>query len=759
MTRTSTIVSLVTAFILAVGVAATAVILWPKGEPQRILESISIKIMPKTMFLVDEALSVTGGMLSAKYSDNTYDDVAMTVSMITAGFDSSELTPSQVLTVKYNNKTTTYSIKVVEVSALDIRSSPIKSRYFVGKEEPLSLVGGTLNVQYFDGEETDTEIVTMTADMVSGFDNEVLAAESQTITVEFGGLSGTFNINFVEVSVFRLSIVSLPDKLTYGKDEFLDVTGGSFKAFYTDGTVGDAVDLTLTHVGYAGGFQFVGEGEHGFQITYEGFTSSSNLLNVVAEFELDEIYLSESWGVFEEYEGTITIAQDTTLKNWADSAGYVLGCKYLHDGSEFNIGLDNASITGFDTSELGTFTMEISYRGVTKTYSYTVVAAVVDWVNIETYKIRQYYAVGEEIDLTGLILETRYTNGLYQIEDGAGLVAVEDFDSSIEATINVKITYLTYETTFTVYILEDVSVLLTEFLTFIQDIPTMDDYLDAIVFGGFSGTKWDNFDDAAELYRIKLSPAQLASVSGSDLDNFQAFLELYNFEIMYQANTGLADDFIQDVLSGMPEDIRKAISDGNFEVLLLNLEQLMQARSQIYDYVGSLDFGGYEAEVQAAYMLELDIMFLLPCEILQILNQLPFIATDIAPSQYGLVYELVNIIYNQEHPAISLYATLHVFNLADAKTGNGFMYIIEILATTTFADLGIYGFQAMNQGIDFIQNTLVSSPDEQGVIDDYEAFMEAYEKLNEYGKNVITNALGISLVNAIKVYNEIIAAL
>ena len=84
-------------------------------------------------------------------------------------------------------------VKVTEAQpgSISITSTPYKTSYYVGEE--LNLDRLTVEAVYSDG---STSVVTVTSDMVSGFDSS--AVGNQTLTVTYGDCTATFDVEVVE---------------------------------------------------------------------------------------------------------------------------------------------------------------------------------------------------------------------------------------------------------------------------------------------------------------------------------------------------------------------------------------------------------------------------------------------------------------------------------------------------------------------------------------------------------------------------------
>ena len=65
----------------------------------------------KKNYSVGESLDVTGGVITATYSDNSTKDIDVTADMV-SGFNSAAVAEQQALTVTYGTKTLVYNIEV-----------------------------------------------------------------------------------------------------------------------------------------------------------------------------------------------------------------------------------------------------------------------------------------------------------------------------------------------------------------------------------------------------------------------------------------------------------------------------------------------------------------------------------------------------------------------------------------------------------------------------------------------------------------------
>ena len=140
----------------------------------------------KKEYRIGDAIDLTGGSITEVYASgklgNKYE---LTNSMI-SGFDSTTPGTKQI-TVTFNNKTYQYSVTVKDRTlGISIKTLPNKLEYKKG--ENLDLTGATLNVV----KESGTQVIKITADMVSGYDKN--KAGIQVIKVTYEGFTTQFSI-------------------------------------------------------------------------------------------------------------------------------------------------------------------------------------------------------------------------------------------------------------------------------------------------------------------------------------------------------------------------------------------------------------------------------------------------------------------------------------------------------------------------------------------------------------------------------------
>ena len=130
-----------------------------------------------------------------------------------------------------------------------------------------------------------------------------------------------------------------------------------------------------------------------------------------------------------------------------DVSGGVLTVYYV-DGESYDIPIPASSVSGFNSIFTGTKTLTITYKGVTTTYKVTVYQKVVS-VNVESLPSKTKYFVGENIDVTGLVVSATFEDGSTIYVDNYKLNYSTDAGTQI-----VTVTYGSCSTSFEVIYVE-----------------------------------------------------------------------------------------------------------------------------------------------------------------------------------------------------------------------------------------------------------------------------------------------------------------
>lgn len=194
---------------------------------------LEVTHMPtKTRYFVGETFDSTGLVITAYYNDNTSEQVT--------GYTLSSLDMSaygsKTVTVTFDEKTVDFSILVVDITGIEIKTPPMKQEYLVG--DTLDSTGLTVLVKYTDG---TSETIT------SGFtisELDSLSIGEKEITVSYKNHTATFKVLVYELQGIR--ITHYPEKTYYRVGETFDPTGLVVVAMWTDNTEKEITDYTVS---------------------------------------------------------------------------------------------------------------------------------------------------------------------------------------------------------------------------------------------------------------------------------------------------------------------------------------------------------------------------------------------------------------------------------------------------------------------------------------------------------------------------------
>ena len=227
------------------------------------VKDIEIVEPTKLVYKLNETIDLNGGTVRAvRASGTATSPVAMTSAMIT-GFDSTSI-GAKTLTVSYQGYTKTFGITVQDLTnSMVIKTLPNKVKYLYGQK--LDLTGGTIEITKESGE---TEIISMTSSMVTGYNSNKLG--TQTLTVTYDGLSQTFPVTVEDYELNSLFITP-PTKRNYEYGESLDLTGGKVTTKMASGAIKESTNMTASMIS---GFDNTKVGSQKITVTYDGKSNS-----------------------------------------------------------------------------------------------------------------------------------------------------------------------------------------------------------------------------------------------------------------------------------------------------------------------------------------------------------------------------------------------------------------------------------------------------------------------------------------------------
>ena len=387
----------------------------------KLLVSIEIESLPEKLTYLEakDNLDVANGKLKLNYNNDTNEVIDITPDMI-LGFDNTKV-GEQNLTVTYKGKTATYKVEIIAKSlvSIEIENLPEKLTYLEVKDT-LDVTNGTIKLNY--NNDTD-EVINITPDMISGFDNTTVG--KQNLTVTYKGKTATYEVEIIAKSLVSIEIENLPEKLTYleGKDA-LDVTNGKIKLNY-DNDTNEVIDITADMIS---GFKNNRVGKQTLTVTYKGKTATYEVEIVAKSLVSIEIYNRPQKLSYLEAKDTLNTTNGLLKLNYNNGTNKVI-----------DITVD--MISGFDNTRVGKQTLTVTYEGKTATYEIEIIAKSLVSIEINNLPDKLTYTVDtDELDLTGGKIKLNYNNDTNEIIDITPNM-ISGFDNTVLGNQTLIVTY------------------------------------------------------------------------------------------------------------------------------------------------------------------------------------------------------------------------------------------------------------------------------------------------------------------------------
>lgn len=215
----------------------------PISVEKNTITELKIKTPPtKTNYKEGQNFDKTGMIIEATYKNNS----TKTISDYTI-VDGNNLKIDQTqVTISYEGKTVKQQISVTPNALIEItiQKAPNKTKYIIGQNFDTT---GMIIIGKFEDNSTE-EILNYTIENGTN-----LKKDQTTVTIKYQDKTVTQSISVEEKTATSLTIIKNPTKLTYIQNtENLDLTGGSIKVTYNDGST-ENIDLTsndLTVTGF-----------------------------------------------------------------------------------------------------------------------------------------------------------------------------------------------------------------------------------------------------------------------------------------------------------------------------------------------------------------------------------------------------------------------------------------------------------------------------------------------------------------------------
>lgn len=253
----------------------------------------------------------------------------------------------------------------------------------------------------------------------------------------YGGKNGWCTLDYAErlsdqklegAALKSIYISKRPDKVTYKEGEKLDLSGIEVKGVYTDGSEKTVTDFIIS------GFESV-EGSHNVTVTFMEKTASFRV--TVNEKELLQI----------------------EIERGPDKTVYKLGEKFSYEGLKINGIYSNdtreeiVDYTLYNIDDFsrtpGTKIIEAEYKGFKESFEVEVSEKSLENIEIKSLPDKVNYFIGQELNISGLVVEACYSNGTNEIIKD---YSVNGYDPQTEGKQLIEISYNGFRKTFKVIV-------------------------------------------------------------------------------------------------------------------------------------------------------------------------------------------------------------------------------------------------------------------------------------------------------------------
>ena len=200
-------------------------------------------------------------------------------------------------------------------------------------------------------------------------------------------LEDSIELDFIEIN-------SYPDIAEYFEGEPLDITGLAVTAVYTDGT-SFGIDVTLDNIS---GYNSQVTGVQAVTVTYNGKTASFPV--TVKPILPTGITVTHAPAKTEYFEGEAL-----------NLGGLVVTASY-NNGTSGVVDITMGNISGYNSQQLGTQTVTVTYSGFTAAFTVKVNPILMTGITVTAPPVKTIYVYNSDpLDITGLVVTASYNNG------------------------------------------------------------------------------------------------------------------------------------------------------------------------------------------------------------------------------------------------------------------------------------------------------------------------------------------------------------
>ncbi|MFR5110732.1 MAG: bacterial Ig-like domain-containing protein [[Clostridium] leptum] len=268
---------------------------------------------------------------------------------------------------------------------------------------------------------------------VTGFDSETEGVK--TVTVSYQGKTAQFTVEvkaqeIPEKTLTGIRIDQKPTKTEYEVGEELDLSGLVVTGIYDDQSEAVLPEGTYSVTG----FDSETEGVKTVTVSCQGKTAQFTV-----EVKAQEVPEKTLTGIRIDQKPTKT---EYEVGEELDLSGLVVTGIY-DDQSEAVLPEGAYSVTGFDSETEGVKTVTVSYQGKTAQFTVEVKAQEIPektltGIRIDQKPTKTEYEVGEELDLSGLVVTGIYDDQS-EVALPEGAYSVTGFDSETEGVKTVTV--------------------------------------------------------------------------------------------------------------------------------------------------------------------------------------------------------------------------------------------------------------------------------------------------------------------------------
>ena len=436
------------------------------------ISKIDITAPTKTKYNHGDSLDLTGGIIKITYENGAEETRTMTTAMITETDGSTvNMSPtnydntnkvSKTLKIEYTEGgktgTVNYPIEIINsLKSISLNGTP-KTSYNVNESLEIGL---SITVNREDG---NTETISVTPDMISGFDTTTEGSKTATISYTENGVTKTTNLNYtVADSVTGITLKTKPSKTEYKYQEPLDITGGKITVSKGSGTQ----DIEITE-GMVSGYDKTTLGEQTLTITYGGQTTTYKIN--VKDYVTD-ISVSLT---------SVTGKYNDELSKLINDNNITYAVTYAKAGAKTPVVLAESMVTGYSKTSVAEQNLTITYTDndidsatngqiFTAPLKITLNNATIS-ISMKQQPSKTEYGYGDTIDLSGGKITVTKENG--DTEEKAltdsGVTITETDGSAIDlskvtfgddntATKDIKVIYDGKDTIFTIKVINKVT--------------------------------------------------------------------------------------------------------------------------------------------------------------------------------------------------------------------------------------------------------------------------------------------------------------